>query len=73
MGFGKSKAKIQMILDTSVTFEDVTRCDSTKTELVKVVDFLKQPEAYTKNRCRTLRGAIFDRSPRTGKVSMTEM
>jgi cell division protease FtsH len=69
MGFGKSKAEIQMTPDTGVTFEDVAGCDGAKLELVEVVDFLKQPEAYAKNGCRIPRGVILDGPPGTGKVS----
>lgn len=58
MGFGKSKAQIQMVPDTGVTFEDVAGCDGAKLELAEVVDFLKQPEAYTKNGCKIPRGVI---------------
>ena len=46
MGFGKSKAEIQMVPDTGVTFDDVAGCDGAKLELAEVVDFLKQPELY---------------------------
>lgn len=44
MGFGKSQAKIQMVPDTGVTFNEVAGCDGAKMELVEVVDFLKKPE-----------------------------
>lgn len=60
MGFGKSKAEIQMVPDTGVTFDDVAGCDGAKLELSEVVDFLKQPEAYTKNGCKIPRGVILD-------------
>jgi len=66
MGFGKSKAEIQMVPDTGVTFDDVAGCDGAKLELSEVVDFLKQPEAYTKNGCRIPRGVILDGPPGTG-------
>merc|ERR1719232_631284 len=72
MGFGKSKAQIQMIPDTGVTFEDVAGCDGAKTELAEVVDFLKQPEAYTKNGCRIPRGVILDGPPGTGKTLLAK-
>jgi cell division protease FtsH len=68
MGMGKSKAEIQMIPDTGVNFEDVAGCDGAKLELNEVVDFLKQPEAYSKNGCRIPRGVILDGPPGTGKV-----
>merc|ERR1719410_3310969 len=72
MGFGKSKAQIQMIPDTGVTFEDVAGCDGAKRELAEVVDFLKQPEAYTKNGCRIPRGVILDGPPGTGKTLLAK-
>merc|ERR1719261_2062541 len=72
MGMGKSKAEIQMIPDTGVNFEDVAGCDGAKAELVEVVDFLKQPEAYTKNGCRIPRGVILDGPPGTGKTLLAK-
>ena len=68
MGMGKSKAEIQMVPDTGVSFEDVAGCDGAKLELVEVVDFLKQPEAYAKNGCRIPRGVILDGPPGTGEL-----
>lgn len=69
MGMGKSKAQIQMIPDTGVNFEDVAGCDGAKLELAEVVDFLKQPEVYSKNGCRIPRGVILDGPPGTGECS----
>merc|ERR1711966_246016 len=68
MGMGKSKAEIQMIPDTGVTFDDVAGCDGAKMELTEVVDFLKQPEEYTKMGCEIPRGVILDGPPGTGKT-----
>merc|ERR1719253_1828187 len=72
MGFGKSKAEIQMVPDTGVTFDDVAGCDGAKLELSEVVDFLKQPEAYTKNGCKIPRGVILDGPPGTGKTLLAK-
>ena len=72
MGFGKSKAQIQMVPDTGVTFDDVAGCDGAKLELAEVVDFLKKPEAYTKNGCRIPRGVILDGPPGTGKTLLAK-
>lgn len=72
MGFGKSKAEIQMVPDTGVTFDDVAGCDGAKLELAEVVDFLKQPEAYTNNGCRIPRGVILDGPPGTGKTLLAK-
>merc|ERR1712160_84880 len=71
-GFGKSKTEIQMIPDTGVSFDDVAGCDGAKLELEEVVDFLKQPEAYTKNGCRIPRGVILDGPPGTGKTLLAK-
>jgi cell division protease FtsH len=72
MGFGKSKAEIQMVPDTGVTFDEVAGCDGAKLELAEVVDFLKQPEAYTANGCRIPRGVILDGPPGTGKTLLAK-
>lgn len=72
MGFGKSKAQIQMVPDTGVTFDDVAGCDGAKLELAEVVDFLKKPEAYTKNGCKIPRGVILDGPPGTGKTLLAK-
>merc|ERR1719390_432303 len=72
MGFGKSKAEIQMVPDTGVTFDDVAGCEGSKQELTEVVDFLKQPESYTKNGCRIPRGVILDGPPGTGKTLLAK-
>merc|ERR1719203_250189 len=72
MGFGKSKAQIEMIPDTGVNFEDVAGCDGAKCELAEVVDFLKVPEAYSKNGCRIPRGVILDGPPGTGKTLLAK-
>merc|ERR1719253_1387165 len=72
MGMGKSKAEIQMIPDTGVNFEDVAGCDGAKLELNEVVDFLKQPEAYSKNGCRIPRGVVLDGPPGTGKTLLAK-
>jgi len=72
MGFGKSKAEIQMVPDTGVTFEDVAGCDGAKLELAEIVDFLKQPEIYSANGCRIPRGVILDGPPGTGKTLLAK-
>jgi cell division protease FtsH len=71
-GFGKSKAEVQMVPDTGVSFDDVAGCDGAKLELAEVVDFLKQPEAYSKNGCRIPRGVILDGPPGTGKTLLAK-
>merc|ERR1719183_2097391 len=68
MDFGKSQAKVQMIPDTGVTFNEVAGCDGAKLELNEVVDFLKKPEKYSDLGARIPRGVILDGPPGTGKT-----
>ncbi len=68
LAFGRAKTKVQLIPDTGVNFDDVAGCDGAKIELEEVVDFLKQPDEYTKNGCKIPRGVILDGPPGTGKV-----
>ena len=72
MAFRQSKAHIQMVPNTGVTFDDVAGCDGAKLELAEVVDFLKQPEAYSKNGCRIPRGVLLDGPPGTGKTLLAK-
>mmetsp|Transcript_24694 Transcript_24694/g.28137 ORF Transcript_24694/g.28137 Transcript_24694/m.28137 type:complete len:712 (+) Transcript_24694:156-2291(+) len=70
--FGKSKSQLVMVPDTGVTFDDVAGCDGAKLELAEVVDFLKQPEAYTANGCKIPRGVMLDGPPGTGKTLLAK-
>merc|ERR1712224_1055920 len=72
MGFGKAKAQVQMVPDTGVSFDDVAGCDGAKLELAEIVDFLKQPEAYTANGCKIPRGVMLDGPPGTGKTLLAK-
>ena len=49
MNVGKSKAKVHVQEDTGVTFDDVAGVDEAKDELIEVVNFLKEPERYSRN------------------------
>jgi len=71
-GFGKSKSQVTLVPDTGVTFDDVAGCDGAKLELAEVVDFLKQPEAYTANGCKIPRGVMLDGPPGTGKTLLAK-
>ena len=68
MGMLQNQNKIEMEPNTGVTFEDVAGCDSSKLELVEVVDFLKYPEKFTKVGAKTPRGVLLEGPPGTGKT-----
>ena len=48
MSFGKSKAKMLSEDQIKVTFADVAGCDEAKQEVTEIVDFLRDPEKFTK-------------------------
>merc|ERR1719487_2857279 len=64
----QNKNKIDMEPQTGVTFEDVAGCDASKLELTEVVDFLKNPEKFTKVGAKTPRGVLLEGPPGTGKT-----
>ena len=72
LGFAKAKAHVELIPDTGVTFDDVAGCDGAKLELTEIVDFLQQPDAYTRNGCKIPRGVILDGPPGTGKTLLAK-
>merc|ERR1719426_167684 len=65
---GKSKSKIELEPNTGVTFEDVAGCDESKLELKEIVDFLKNPQKFTKVGAKSPRGVLLEGPPGTGKT-----
>ncbi|WP_187263586.1 ATP-dependent zinc metalloprotease FtsH [Pontibacter beigongshangensis] len=69
MGIGKSKAKrFDKSTQKRVTFEDVAGIDEAKNELVEIVDFLKDPDKYTRLGGAAPKGVLLVGSPGTGKT-----
>ena len=70
-GFGKSRVnKIDKKPD--VKFDDVAGVDGAKEELREVVDFLKNPEKYTKAGARVPKGVLLLGRPGTGKTLLAK-
>ncbi len=68
MNFGKSRAKLTTQENMKTRFEDVAGLIEEKEELVEVVDFLKDPDKYTKVGARIPKGMILVGPPGTGKT-----
>lgn len=69
LGFGRSKAKrFDKGKDKKVTFEDVAGIDEVENELVEIVDFLKNPEKYTRLGGAAPKGVLLIGAPGTGKT-----
>ncbi len=69
-GFGRSRAKRYDSAETKeqVDFDDVAGIDEAEDELVEVVDFLRNPERYTKLGASVPRGVLLSGLPGTGKT-----
>ncbi len=72
MSFGKSKAKMLSEDEIKVTFADVAGCEESKQEVVEVVDFLKDPEKFTKLGATIPRGVLMVGPPGTGKTLLAK-
>jgi len=68
MGMLQPKSKIEMEPKTGVTFDDVAGCDASKLELEEVVDFLSNPDKFTKLGAKSPRGVLLEGPPGTGKT-----
>ncbi len=68
MSFGKSKAKMLTEDQIKVNFEDVAGCEEAKEEVVEVVEFLRDPDKFTKLGATIPRGILMVGPPGTGKT-----
>lgn len=69
MGIGKSKARrFDKETETKVNFNDVAGIDEAENELVEVVDFLRNPEKYTRLGGSAPKGVLLVGAPGTGKT-----
>tara|TARA_B110000037_G_scaffold121284_1_gene138622 strand:- start:8968 stop:10956 length:1989 start_codon:yes stop_codon:yes gene_type:complete len=70
---GKSKAKLfDKDQKTQNTFEDVAGLDGAKEEVMEIVDFLKNPQKYTKLGGKIPKGALLIGPPGTGKTLLAK-
>ncbi len=68
MGFGKSKAKLLNEAVGKITFDDVAGIDEAKQELEEVVEFLKDPQKFSRLGGKIPTGALLIGPPGTGKT-----
>ena len=73
MNFGKSTAKLADIDTLSkVTFEEVAGLKEAKVEIMEVVEFLKNPEEFTKLGAKIPKGILLTGPPGTGKTLLAK-
>ncbi|MBO6883695.1 MAG: ATP-dependent zinc metalloprotease FtsH [Marivita sp.] len=68
MGFGKSKAKLLTEKHGRVTFDDVAGIDEAKEELEEIVEFLRNPQRFSRLGGKIPKGALLVGPPGTGKT-----
>ena len=68
MSFGRSRARMTDPNTNKVTFEDVAGADEEKEELAEIVQFLKNPQRFTKVGARIPTGVLLVGPPGTGKT-----
>ncbi len=71
--FGKSKAQLfDGDQRSNVTFEDVAGLEEAKLEVKEIVDFLKNPQRYTRLGAKIPKGVILVGPPGTGKTLLAK-
>ncbi|SPJ24748.1 ATP-dependent zinc metalloprotease FtsH [Palleronia abyssalis] len=68
MGFGKSKAKLLTEKHGRVTFDDVAGIDEAKDDLEEIVEFLRNPQKFSRLGGKIPKGALLVGPPGTGKT-----
>jgi cell division protease FtsH len=70
---GKSKAKLfDEKTDVKITFKDVAGLEGAKEEVQEIVEFLKNPDKYTKLGGKIPKGALLVGPPGTGKTLLAK-
>jgi cell division protease FtsH len=68
MSLGKSKAKVYLETDVTVTFDDVAGIEEAKAELRELVEFLGDPKAYGRLGARVPKGVLLVGPSGSGKT-----
>ena len=70
--FSKARTRLGSDEKDKKTFADVAGCDEEKEELSEIVDFLKDPKAYTAMGARIPKGVLLVGPPGTGKTLLAK-
>ncbi len=67
-GLGRSRARRYEVSEQRTSFADVAGIEDAEDELIEIVDFLKNPEKYTRLGGRIPKGVLLSGQPGTGKT-----
>ncbi|MBO6280229.1 MAG: ATP-dependent zinc metalloprotease FtsH [Bacilli bacterium] len=70
MDFNKSRAR--RVQDSKTRFKDVAGCDEEKAEMEEIVEYLKDPQKYTKFGAKLPKGILLVGHPGTGKTLLAK-
>ena len=68
LSFGKSKARLMGDKKNQTTFKDVAGADEAKEELHEIIEFLKEPQKFSKLGGKIPKGVLLVGPPGTGKT-----
>ncbi len=72
LSFGKNRARLMEQGENKFTFDDVAGIDEAKEELEEIIDFLREPQKFTKLGGRIPKGVLLAGSPGTGKTLLAK-
>ncbi|KMP12489.1 cell division protein FtsH [Candidatus Nitromaritima sp. SCGC AAA799-A02] len=72
LSFGKSKARLMGESKNKITFKDVAGVDEAKEELHEIIEFLKEPQKFSKLGGKIPKGVLLVGPPGTGKTLLAK-
>jgi len=72
MSFGKSRARVMDKEKSKITFADVAGIEEAKEELSEIIDFLRDPQKFTRLGGRIPKGVLLAGAPGTGKTLLAK-